>query len=77
MKKLWLLAGAALCLLPGCTPTLKTQNEVEIKPIEIKPMQISIDVNVKVKIDRELDDFFNDLDEKAEKIHDEESEVKK
>ena len=39
----------------GCT-----RHEVEVKPIEIKPIHITIDVNVKV--DRALDDFFGDLD---------------
>jgi hypothetical protein len=43
-------------LLPaGCT-----RHEVEVKPVEIKPIHITIDVNVKV--DRALDDFFSDLD---------------
>lgn len=40
----------------GCT-----RHEVEIKPVEIKPIHITIDINV--KIDKELDDFFGDLDE--------------
>ena len=40
----------------GCT-----RHEVEVKPVEIKPIHITIDVNVKV--DRALDDFFSDLDE--------------
>ncbi len=51
MKPPVFTAAASLVLLTaGC---LKTQNEVEIKPIEIKPMQITIDLNVKV--DKELD----------------------
>lgn len=41
----------------GCT-----RHEVEVKPVEIKPIHITIDVNVKV--DRALDDFFGDLDNK-------------
>jgi hypothetical protein len=41
----------------GCT-----RHEVEVKPVEIKPIHITIDINVKV--DRALDDFFGDLDEK-------------
>lgn len=45
-----------LLLLPGCT-----SHEVDIKPVEIKPIHITIDINVKV--DRALDDFFSDLDE--------------
>ncbi len=38
-----------------------TRHEVEVKPVEIKPIHITIDINV--KIDKELDDFFGDLDE--------------
>ena len=38
-----------------------TSHEVEVKPLEIKPIHITIDINVKV--DRALDDFFGDLDE--------------
>ncbi len=38
-----------------------TKHEVNVKPVEIKPIHITIDVNVKV--DRALDDFFGDLDE--------------
>ncbi len=37
-----------------------TRHEVELKPVEIKPIHITIDVNVKV--DRALDDFFKDID---------------
>ncbi|SDO90694.1 YnbE family lipoprotein [Desulforhopalus singaporensis] len=40
----------------GCT-----RHEVAIAPVEIKPIHITIDVNVKV--DKALDDFFGDLDE--------------
>jgi hypothetical protein len=47
-----------LCLSAwGCT-----RHEVEVKPVEIKPIHITIDVNVKV--DRALDDFFGDIDKK-------------
>ena len=43
-----------------------THHEVEVKPVEIKPIHITIDVNVKV--DRALDDFFGDIDETAKEI---------
>ena len=36
---------------------------VSTKPIEVKPIHITVDVNVKV--DRALDDFFGDLDKKS------------
>nr|WP_228723234.1 hypothetical protein [Desulfosediminicola flagellatus] len=38
-----------------------TSHQVEVKPVEIKPIHITIDINVKV--DRALDNFFSDLDE--------------
>lgn len=44
------------------SPSACTRHEVEIKPVEIKPIHITIDINVKV--DRALDDFFGDLDKK-------------
>lgn len=54
-----ILAGgcivAGLFILTACT-----SHKVEIQPLEIKPIHITIDVNVKV--DRALDDFFGDLD---------------
>lgn len=51
----------AACLLPllgtvGCV-------QVSTAPIEVKPIHITVDVNVKV--DRALDDFFGDLDRKS------------
>ena len=49
-----------LLLLLGVTSAC-TRHEVDIKPVEIKPIHITIDVNVKV--DRALDDFFGDIDE--------------
>ncbi|MCK5098484.1 MAG: YnbE family lipoprotein [Desulfobacteraceae bacterium] len=49
-------------VLPGCS----TKHEVEVKPVEIKPIHITIDVNIKV--DRALDDFFGDIDKEEEEI---------
>ena len=46
---------------PGCTKhTIESKHEVKLAPVEIKPIHITIDVNIKV--DRALDDFFGDLD---------------
>ena len=61
-SKLIVLFPAALSLLlySACT-----RHEVDVKPVEIKPIHITIDVNVKV--DRALDDFFSDIDEAATK----------
>ncbi|MBI5307342.1 MAG: hypothetical protein HZB37_03150 [Planctomycetes bacterium] len=48
-------------LLQGC---IQTKHEVAIAPVEIQPIHITIDVNV--KIDKELDDFFGELDKLSE-----------
>lgn len=45
--------------LAGCV-------SVETKPIEVKPIHITVDVNVKV--DKALNDFFGDLDKKSSTI---------
>ena len=50
-----------LLLMAGCT-----RHNVEVAPIEVKPIHITIDVNVKV--DRALDDFFGDIDASASKL---------
>lgn len=55
-QSLYLFCLLLLTPLPGCT-----RHEVDVKPVEIKPIHITIDVNVKV--DRALDDFFGDIDE--------------
>lgn len=52
---------SCLLVLGLLTASGCTRHEVEVKPVEIKPIHITIDVNVKV--DRALDDFFSDLDE--------------
>jgi len=52
-----ILAAAALLttmLLLGCT-----HHEVEVKPIKVEPIHITIDINVKVEVEKELDDFFD------------------
>jgi len=61
MKSLAVLSVSGLMLLFGCTShTITTKSEVEVKP-----MHITIDVNIKV--DKALDDFFGDLDESEQK----------
>ena len=55
-----------LLSMTGCT-----KHNVEVAPIEVKPIHITIDVNVKV--DRALDDFFGDIDESATKLEKEKS----
>ncbi len=54
-----LLTAALLCGCLRSSHEIKTQSE--IAPIEIKPIHITIDINVKV--DKALDDFFGDIDD--------------
>ena len=69
MKDLFFLVLLALFVISlGCT-----QHKVEVAPVEIKPIHITIDVNIKV--DKALDDFFGDIDETEENL-DEKSDIK-
>ncbi len=60
-KTFIMLAALIVPVVVGCT-----QHKVEVAPVEIKPIHITIDVNVKV--DKALDDFFSDIDNAEEKI---------
>lgn len=68
MKLLWGTAVVFLLFLsPGCTKhEVETRSQVEVAPVEVKPIHITIDVNIRV--DRALDDFFSDIDETAQEI---------
>jgi hypothetical protein len=62
IKHILILLGALSVLAAaGCT-----QHKVEVAPVEVKPIHITIDVNVKV--DRALDDFFGDIDTAEKQI---------
>ena len=63
MKRMGFFGGtlAVFVLGAGC---IKLTTENEIKPIEVKPIHITVDINV--KIDRALDDFFGELDKSSE-----------
>ena len=50
-----ILAGLTLAGAGGC---LKIKSD----PVEVKPIHITMDVNVNVKVDRQLDNFFGDVD---------------
>lgn len=50
------------CAFSGC----QSSHQVEIKPVEIKPIHITIDVNVRVE--KALDSFFDDLEAAENKI---------
>ena len=56
-----LLSALFVLIAAGCT-----QHKVEVAPVEVKPIHITIDVNVKV--DRALDNFFDDIDTAEEQI---------
>jgi hypothetical protein len=61
IKHILILLGAVFVLTQaGCT-----QHKVEVAPVKIEPIHITIDVNVKV--DRALDDFFGDIDAAGDK----------
>ena len=68
MKKLLGLCAIFLLLMPlACTRhEVETRSKVELAPVEVKPIHITIDVNIRV--DRALDDFFSDIDESAQEI---------
>lgn len=53
--------AATACLLPLLAFGCSTSHKVEVAPVEVKPIHITIDVNVRV--DRALDDFFSDIDD--------------
>jgi len=68
MKKILGTLVILLLLMPlGCTKhEVETRSKVELAPVEIKPIHITIDVNIRV--DKALDDFFSDIDESAKEI---------
>jgi Skp family chaperone for outer membrane proteins len=51
------MALAATLLLQGAC---STRHEVQMAPVEVKPIHITIDVNVRVQ--KDLEDFFGDID---------------
>ena len=60
-------ATLAPLLLGGCL-------NVKTAPIEVKPIHITVDVNVRVE--KALDDFFGDLDKKSTTISEHAPETK-
>ena len=61
-------AAVLLCAVFIFSTQACTQHKVEVAPVEIKPIHITIDVNIKV--DKALDDFFGDIDD-AQDVADE------
>jgi hypothetical protein len=68
MKKLLCTVSLLLFLISlGCTKhEVETRSQVEVAPVEVKPIHITIDVNIRV--DKALDDFFSDIDESAKEL---------
>jgi hypothetical protein len=65
MRKLFsgfILLTGSLFLAGACS----TRHSIEVAPVEVKPIHITIDVNL--KIDRALDDFFSDIDKAEDKL---------
>ncbi|MFH2091833.1 MAG: YnbE family lipoprotein [Pseudomonadota bacterium] len=62
-RKIFLCAiPLVLFIFTGC----QTSHQVELKPVEIKPIHITIDVNVRVQ--KALDDFFEDIEAVEDKV---------
>jgi len=58
--------SAALMVCAGLTLLLGACLNIKTEPIEVKPIHITVDVNVKVE--KALDDFFGDLDKQSATI---------
>lgn len=63
--RLLFISGSLLLAATGC---LSTKSEVEVKPVEIK---VTVDVNIKVEMDKELKSIFKDIDNRQEILQDE------
>ncbi len=61
-----LIVTFCMMSLFGAFFACQTRHAVEVAPVEIKPIHITIDVNVKV--DKALDDFFGDIDAAEDQI---------
>jgi len=46
------MAAVAILIAGGCT-----RHTIEVKPIKIEPIHMTLDINIRV--DRELDEFFS------------------
>ncbi len=59
-----LLALAVMLLLQSAC---STRHEVQMAPVEVKPIHITIDVNVRVQ--KDLEDFFGDIDKADQNLN--------
>ncbi|MBT3386462.1 MAG: YnbE family lipoprotein [Desulfobacula sp.] len=62
-----------LYILQGCQTSheievkpVESTHQVEVKPIKVEPIHITIDINVRVE--KALDDFFDDLEAAEDKL---------
>jgi Skp family chaperone for outer membrane proteins len=58
------MALATMLLLQSAC---STRHEVQMAPVEVKPIHITIDVNVRVQ--KDLEDFFSDIDKADQKLN--------
>lgn len=62
-KKLICLVAAVLIISAACTTHKVDLTADTTHKVEVEPIHITIDINIKV--DRALDDFFSDIDNTA------------
>ena len=58
------MALATMLLLQSAC---STRHEVQMAPVEVKPIHITIDVNVRVQ--KDLEDFFSDIDKADQNLN--------
>ena len=58
----WLPGLFLILLFTSC----RSSHQINLEPVEVKPIHITIDVNIRVE--RALEDFFSDLDEESSTI---------
>ena len=61
--RLRFLSGLLLLAATGC---ISTKSEVDVKPIKV-----TIDVNIKIEMDKDLKNIFKDIDNRQEILQDE------
>lgn len=64
--RLFFCISALLSVLTGL-PACSTSHEVQIAPVEVRPIHITIDVNVRVQ--KDLEDFFGDIDQAEQQLN--------
>ena len=60
------ISTICLTVLLFLAPAGCTQHKVEVAPVEIKPIHITIDVNIRMQ--KALDDFFDEIDAAEETL---------